>query len=105
MQVILSAQDQKDLHYEVECILRMFLPQVRLRFCQEPEAGERESVRITTGGGEGLENTVSLTLGDFSGTEGEPASGNRKDTEAAVCRCLYLLARGYLGGCLPASAR
>ena len=94
MQVILSAQDQKDLHYEVECILRMFLPQVRLRFCQEPEAGERESVRITTGGGEGLENTVSLTLGDFSGTEGEPASGNRKDTEAAVCRCLYrLLAR------------
>lgn len=94
MQVILSAQDQKDLHYEVECILRMFLPQVRLRFCQEPEAGEAETVRITTGGGEGLKNTVSLTLGDFSGTEGEPASGSRKDTEASVCRCLYrLLAR------------
>ncbi len=102
MQVILSAQDQKDLHYEVECILRMFLPQVRLRFCQEPEAGERESVRITTGGGEGLENTVSLTLGDFSGTGRTP----KPRFAGASTGCWpVLLARGYLGGCLPASAR
>ena len=90
MQVILSPQDQRDLHYELECILRMFLPQARIRFGQEEEDGP-ETVRVATGAGEGTENRVTLTLPDFSGTESEPAGGSRRDTEASVCRCLYRL--------------
>ena len=88
MRVILSAQDQKDLHYEVECILRMFLPQLRLDFAQAEAEPSSEQVVIVTGEGE---NTVTLSVPGFSGEEREPASASRKDTEASVCRCLYRL--------------
>ena len=88
MRVILSAQDQKDLHYEVECILRMFLPQLRLDFAQAEAEPSSEQVVIVTGEGE---NTVTLSVPGFFGEEREPASASRKDTEASVCRCLYRL--------------
>lgn len=91
MRVILSERDQKDLHYEVECILRMFLPQVRIEFTQEEGEPAPEQVTIVTGEGEQGENTVTLTLPGFSGEEREPAGGSRKDTEVSVCRCLYRL--------------
>lgn len=91
MKVILTEEDQRDLHYEVECILRMFFPQVRLTFLQQEPEPARERVIIETGGGEGAENRVVLRLPDFAGEELEPAAGDRRDTEAAVCRMLYRL--------------
>ncbi len=94
MRVILSDRDQKDLHYEVECILRMFLPQARIDFAQTGEDAGPQRVTIATGEGEGAENAVTLDLPGFSGEEREPAPASRRDTEASVCRCLYrLLAR------------
>ena len=90
MRVIVSARDQEDLHYEVECILRMFLPQVRIEFAQEGEPAP-EQVTILTGEGAGSRNAVTLVLPGFSGTEQEPAGESRRDTEVSVCRCLYRL--------------
>ena len=90
MRVIVSARDQEDLHYEVECILRMFLPQVRIEFAQEGEPAP-EQVTILTGEGAGSWNAVTLVLPGFSGTEQEPAGESRRDTEVSVCRCLYRL--------------
>lgn len=91
MRVILSARDQKDLHYEVECILRMFLPQDRIDFAQGEDQPSPRRVTIAAGEGEGRENIVTLDLPGFSGEEREPAHADRKDTEASVCRCLYRL--------------
>lgn len=91
MNIILTHEDQRDLHYEVECILRMFLPQVQPRFLQAEDEPSPERVEIRTGAGEGAENRVSLTLPGFAGEEREPASRDRRDTEASVCRMLYRL--------------
>lgn len=51
MNIILSARDQKDLHYEVECILRMFLPDVCPRFLQQEDQPSPERLVICTGDG------------------------------------------------------
>ena len=91
MNIILTQEDQRDLHYEVECILRMFLPQVQPRFLQAEAEPSPERVEIRTGAGEGAENRVSLTLPGFAGEEREPAGRDRRDTEASVCRMLYRL--------------
>ena len=60
MKVVLSARDQKELHYEVECILRMFLPQARIEFAQEGPPAPEETW-ILTGTGKGKENIVYLS--------------------------------------------
>lgn len=100
MKVVLSARDQKELHYEVECILRMFLPQARIEFAQEGPPAPEET-RILTGTGKGKENIVTLTLPGFSGEEREPAGENPKDTEVSVCRCLYRLLVRATGKKIP----
>lgn len=90
MKVILSARDQKDLHYEVECILRMFLPEVRPVFLQA--AGDPDPERLTIRTGEG-ESRVTLELPGFAGEETEPApaEGDRRDLEVSVCRMIFRL--------------
>lgn len=90
MNIILSARDQKDLHYEVECILRMFLPDVRPRFLQQEDQPAPRRLVIDTGAGE---SRVTLELPGFSGEEAEPApEGNdTKDREVSVCRMIFRL--------------
>jgi len=90
MNIILSARDQKDLHYEVECILRMFLPDVRPRFLQQEDQPSPERLVICTGDGT---NRVALELPGFAGEEREaaPTGETPKDREVSVCRMLFRL--------------
>ena len=90
MNIILSARDQKDLHYEVECILRMFLPDVRPRFLQQEDQPSPERLVICTGNGT---DRVALELPGFAGEEREaaPAGETPKDREVSVCRMLFRL--------------
>lgn len=90
MNILLSARDQQDLHYEIECILRMFLPDVRPRFLQEEDQPAPERLIIRTGEGE---SRVALELPGFAGeeTEAAPAGGDRKDLEVSVCRMIFRL--------------
>ena len=91
MNVILSEEDRRAFHYELECILRMFLPQERVDFPPEaPEAGDRVLVE-TLPEGEGVRCRVDLFLGGFSGREEEAAPAGGKGPELAVCRLLYRL--------------
>ena len=90
MNIILSARDQKDLHYEVECILRMFLPDVRPRFLQQEDQPSPERLVICTGDGT---DRVALELPGFAGEEREaaPPGETPKDREVSVCRMLFRL--------------
>ena len=90
MNIILSLRDQEELHYEIECILRMFLPDVRPRFMQREE--EPSPRRLVIAAGE-RESRVALDLPGFAGEETgpAPADGEGKEREAAVCRMLYRL--------------
>lgn len=89
MNIVLSLRDQEEMHYEIECILRMFLPDVRPCFTQE-EAGPGRRLVISTGGGS---SRAALEIPGFSGEETEPApaGGDRKELEVSVCRMIYRL--------------
>lgn len=90
MNIILSAQDQEELHYEVECILRMFLPDVRPRFTQREDGPCPQRLTIDTGE---EESRVTLKTPEFSGEEAEPApkDNDRKELEVSVCRMIFRL--------------
>ena len=90
MNILLSLQDEEQMHYEIESILRMFLPDVRPRFIREEDGPCPRRLTIATGGEEGR---VTLDLPGFTGEETEPApaDGDRKELEVSVCRMIYRL--------------
>jgi oxygen-independent coproporphyrinogen-3 oxidase len=91
MKVILSEENQWDFHYELECILRMFRPQDRVEFSQNPD-GEGDRVLVETWAeGNSRSSRVSLFLGSFSGVLEETSLPDRRETELSICRLLYRL--------------
>lgn len=90
MNIVLSLQNQEEMHYEIECILRMFLPDVRPRFTQREDGPNQRRLVIATAG---AESRATLEMPGFSGEETEPApvDNDRKELEVSVCRMIYRL--------------
>ena len=91
MKVILSEENQRLFHYELECILRMFLPQVRVDFLPQGGEGEDRVLVETSREGDLSRNRVSLFWEGFSGSEEELSGAGGKEPELSVCRLLYRL--------------
>ena len=94
MNVLASRQDLDLFHYEMECIIRMFLPGEQVRFFDQQPEEEPIHIRVT---GEGGRCAVTLETGDFSQCLEEDCGGSDKDRERAVCRLLFRLLQSRTG--------
>ncbi|MEA5011655.1 MAG: coproporphyrinogen dehydrogenase HemZ [Angelakisella sp.] len=96
--MIVCAPNEK-FHYELEAIIRMFLPDCKVHF-QERAQGDSDYVKVKTTADKIKDNnynTVTLKLEDREESLSETCSNTDRETELSICRLLYQLLSKFTG--------